>query len=471
MMLQRAIGNSTTLNLLQTHRPPSNTRTIQRMPTRDEMLAQAGSPKVGKHSEGSRKIYLEILFQLDSLDMHKQKPLADTLEAIQSQFMEIKKFHDTIEEKASQYIQKNSKGIFGGLGKKIKYLTRLIEQSQQEKAALVPVMLKLSNNIQLLLEPPSIQEAIDEQLNQTVANRFMREGAIKETEGGMNPVRFYEEGVFKAPQWNVSDEMLATSDPNWDDPEWKALSTGQGNQWELGGKILGLQQQDSLVNREIAMSYLDQLLGAGVLVHTERALESDGENINEGVIMENANGESMGTISSQEGHRVIDRNPAIRRDLSKIQLLDVLARQIDRHSGNYVILKDENGNITGVKGFDHDMSFARNADMNKAWELPGIAKYVDKELAERIIALNPQMLAWVLEGLLQPDIIEMTLERLAILKDHLIEHQDKLLEPGEWEEAIASGAVFTDEKAYLNVATHWRDKDVRGELKKERNLF
>ena len=442
---------------------------IQRMPSREDFLNDMVT--ISNKNSKNYEIYKDILRKLQDLTGYKQQALGETRKDIQAQFLLIKFKHDDIEAKAEEFVNRNTSKKFKKpkLKAQIAYFKGLIDQSKQEKAELVPIMLKLSNNTELLLEQPSLEEAIEQASGEMGVQTLNTENKTGETSGGMNSVRFYEEGAFKAPKMQLPDEILDQAGQNGGvTVESNALE----NELMVAGKNLGLRQRDSLVNREIAMSYLDQLLGAGVLVHTERALESDGENIQEGVIMEMATGQTLSSMANEQGHEAVDQNPQILRDLSKIQLLDVLGRQIDRHTGNYVILKDPDGNITGLKGFDHDMSFGRTEGI-AVNELPGIAKYVDKELAMRIITLNPEMLVWVLEGLLLPDVIEMTLTRLIILQEHLLEHQDKLLEPGQWEEAVASGAIYDDEQAYINSTRHWAkaDREEQKRLKKNRGLF
>ena len=50
------------------------------------------------------------------------------------------------------------------------------------------------------------------------------------------------------------------------------------------------------------------------------------------------------------------------RDVTNLQVLDVLCGQLDRHGGN-MMYKVENGNITGVQGSDNDAAFGTNVDV------------------------------------------------------------------------------------------------------------
>ena len=50
-------------------------------------------------------------------------------------------------------------------------------------------------------------------------------------------------------------------------------------------------------------------------------------------------------------------DPVLQRRLSRLQLLDTLAMQVDRHGGDCCIQFDENGKVIGAKGIDNDMAF------------------------------------------------------------------------------------------------------------------
>jgi hypothetical protein len=132
------------------------------------------------------------------------------------------------------------------------------------------------------------------------------------------------------------------------------------------------------------------------------------------------------------------------RLLSRLQLLDTLALQMDRHGGNFFVQQDQAGNVIGITGIDNDMSFGtvtNVASPNKQY--PGMSRYVDAELAVKILNLNPELLKLALSDLLTSAEIDAALERLRRLQAHLqqLQSQNALLQPNQWDAAVAQGLL------------------------------
>ena len=385
-----------------------NNLTIQRMPTRNQAIREGGLPS-GKGGKVTR--YLAILTALNNLDDYQQNnTLATDRDGILGQFGRMRDLYDALRDTTQIYIDRL--GRFEKNNTRAKYARALLPQIAAEKAKLVPIMLRMLDN-------PGGIYAIQPNLY-TVISYNQKEGSTVNIDkanrtgtagGGMNEVGFYDEGVFKAPEMHLTDELLSGNDElgamKYGREEKGMTGTAAQNEYWIAGQDLGLKQTDSLANREVAMSYLDRLLGAGVIVRTEKALEKDGINTKEGVIMDRATGTKMGEYLEANGRAGISEN-VVMQDLSKLQLLDILALQIDRHTANYMVQTDLNGNITGLMGFDHDMSFGRKGSLvrGSTKEIPGMAKYVDRELAQNIVNLDPAMLSWVLEGLIEPELLQ-----------------------------------------------------------------
>lgn len=445
LQLQSQIGNQATMRML--NQQGGNT-TIQRMPTRNQALNAVGAPSGAKSKSTAR--FILFLSKLNTLNQYiLNTTLGTDRNTIMAQFMIMKGFHDDIATAAENYY--DNLGHFKKKSTRAQYVKGMISQAQAEQAHLVPVMFNLMDSIGFYHAPPKLFVAIAQNKKAGQATEVNKANRTDTKGGAMNEVGFHNEGVFKAPNVKLSDESLSSSDND------KALTEGMGmgmsagasdNEYNLVGQALGLRNKDSLAHREVAMSYLDRLLGANMLTKTEKALERDGMDVKEGVIMENLQGPQMATWLQTDGNDA--KINVIMRDLSKLQLLDLLALQVDRHGGNYVVQTDTSGRVIGLKGFDHDLSFGRKGDWDDyTHEIPGLAKYVDKELAQRIITLNPEMLKWVMEGLLAPDVIDYLLERLDKLKAHLLQHQDKWLNPNEWDQ-VMNRPDFKSDKSYIN---------------------
>jgi hypothetical protein len=238
---------------------------------------------------------------------------------------------------------------------------------------------------------------------------------------------------------------------------------------EFGGAKMVLERYGpldedlKLGNRSIAMSRLDQLLGAGVIARTEQALKGD----KLGTFMWEAQGLSARDAAKND----LSGDPNLPRLLSRLQLIDTIAGQVDRHPGNYYVQTDRNGTVTGITGIDLDMSWVGNPkagakigfdvqhgsiDQREKWKgqafdhFPGFSRFVDKELATAIIALSPLDLRAILVDLLTPDMIAAAIERLVVLQALLIQLRDngQLLDPDQWAQHVRAKVVDENQSYY-----------------------
>jgi hypothetical protein len=108
--------------------------------------------------------------------------------------------------------------------------------------------------------------------------------------------------------------------------------------------------------RTVAMFKLDQLLGTDVIPPTFLAKHKG----KMGTVMEEVEGKTGKEAKDDQYKDPVARqalsDPITRQALSKLYLLDVIAGQVDRHSGNYVI-EMQGGVVKGVKGIDLDLAF------------------------------------------------------------------------------------------------------------------
>jgi len=90
------------------------------------------------------------------------------------------------------------------------------------------------------------------------------------------------------------------------------------------------------------------------------------------------------------------------------------------------------------------MSFGKERkNLDRVFNFPGISRFVDAELAERIIAVNPEDVKAAVSGLITDDEITALLERLNKLKTLLsdLKAQNKLLQPTDWNALTAQGLL------------------------------
>lgn len=183
-------------------------------------------------------------------------------------------------------------------------------------------------------------------------------------------------------------------------------------------------------------------------------------------------------------HVVADVNPdrpELRRDLVKLQLLDALCGQGDRHAGNYVVNRDQNGDYNGLLAIDNDQAFGGAIDdPNKllfdptapprGWpdrygrrELRGVLlpEVVDREMKEAFDRLTPEALEEELSVLLTDDEVEAAKQRLVFIKNHLaqLEVDGKVIEPDQWDSEVARDGLLNMDTSYVA-----RERDGRVDL-------
>jgi hypothetical protein len=182
--------------------------------------------------------------------------------------------------------------------------------------------------------------------------------------------------------------------------------------------------------RSVAMARLDALLNANMVVKTEFATlvrpdGSGGMKAKMGIAMEKARGQGVDK-SIETGLATDLDSPVLLRGLSKLQMLDALCGQVDRHLGNYFIERNERGEVIGVKGIDNDLSFGAgitdaSQKGSRQWkgQYRGLPPVIDEELGNTLLGISPEIIREALTGLLTQSEIEATLSRLTKLKEEL----------------------------------------------------
>ena len=185
------------------------------------------------------------------------------------------------------------------------------------------------------------------------------------------------------------------------------------------------------------------------------------------VEQEKATGEELTFETFKKGFGQGKNDPKLQKDLTSLQVLDVLCGQQDRHVGNYFINQDANGNTTGVMGIDNDFSFGRfaadrqaeiarqkqagqkanrnsgthNRDVIQHGKI--VLPHIDKQLAQNIIQLDDTVVQYALADLITPEEIKWTLIRLHELQDAF-----------KKEMADPNSKVFLEKDSDWNESTH-----------------
>jgi hypothetical protein len=187
---------------------------------------------------------------------------------------------------------------------------------------------------------------------------------------------------------------------------------------------VGIRQADpNYAARSVAMYRLDQLLDAGVTARAEFAVH---------------NGQMGLALESARGTRAMDANlvfsraaaqaagpgafsvddAVLQRCLNKLQILDAIAGQLDRHGGNYFI-HGEGGQVSGVTGIDLDMAFGQDMtsfddhSARKAHNYKrALPDEIDEAFGQKVLTVQDNDLRAVLRGLLSDREVEATVQRL-----------------------------------------------------------
>jgi len=118
-------------------------------------------------------------------------------------------------------------------------------------------------------------------------------------------------------------------------------------------------------------------------------------------------------------------DPVLQRCLNKLQVLDAIAGQLDRHAGNFYIQTDPQGQVTGVTGIDLDMAFGQDMSdpsiANKpasAAHYRGVPALVDYDLGQRLLAITEADIEAAIKGLLSDAEVQATKQRFRVVQDH-----------------------------------------------------
>lgn len=251
---------------------------------------------------------------------------------------------------------------------------------------------------------------------------------------------------------------------------------------------VGIRQVDPNYGaRSVALYRLDQLFDAKVTARAEFAVHTgtDGKS-RLGTVLETAKGVNVsdtklvrGGDDRKNGEISLD-DPVLQRGLNKLQLLDAISGQLDRHGGNYKVQQDDEGNVSGVTGIDLDMAFGKNMTspdrFSGAFNYKGLPEFIDAEMGRKILQVKPSDLKDALTGLLPQAEITATVTRFLQVQEAVraAEKDGRLKDSwgGDsgkggmtWEQAAKGG--YESKKSYQDVLKN----EWRWELEKEIAAF
>jgi hypothetical protein len=484
LRLQRTIGNQATQMLISRTSAPS----IQRLPSPSMVRDVLGDPHKDRKLFGKRisKQSTKYKAVLDALKGYndfilKQKVSMMTLGGLMSHY-------DSVETSVKGYLADKEDKWVGKNKSKINYIRQLLGMITNERAIAMQVAARYSKMKPSMTPTWHIALASAQKAPKIIED----EDVTGQVGGGSNVLDMVGEegegGYFKQNLDVVPNAELASrANPEGmkDDlkgtglenkyanallnleitsldagiiPDYKKMynlnyfTMGEEKAQELYQHFGPAQKGGiNLARRDIATSRLNNLLGAGVIANTEMAFRRTGEDgeLKEGSLMEKAKGSTPDDLKfgTESGPGTVNINdPNLQRMMSRLQLLDALAFQVDRNLSNFYLQTDEHGNVLAVTGIDNDMSFGQFAlEIGQRGSFPGLSRFVDAEMARAILDLDPQMLDWALADLLSEAELVALKTRLELLQDYLKGIEKELLEPDMWNEATSKGML--DEKS------------------------
>lgn len=142
------------------------------------------------------------------------------------------------------------------------------------------------------------------------------------------------------------------------------------------------------------------------------------------------------------------------RDMCSLQVLDDICGQVDRHDSNFLISTNNKGELSGLQGIDNDGSFGLNEHAEsykdkmyakstyniKTGEM--VLPYMDKKLADRIEALDSEIIKYSMKDLLTEEEINMLLKRFDNVKKAIGTMDDsRKLNDEDWNDDTAQDMI------------------------------
>lgn len=299
------------------------------------------------------------------------------------------------------------------------------------------------------LQGPAVDNAVGGQASQL-------DRVTYNTGGLNNPTGFYQPDAMTQ---DVSASAagaigIPAVDPNWAGRSMAAARLDQLLTARLvaAGADAAIQEP-SLVQMDFA-SHSRTPLGANAAVATTGVYleKAKGEELRGGYLGDAANKvTTMEAGRADAGQLALD-DPVLQRAMNKLQLLDALCGQVDRHGGNMYVKLDVQGRVTGVEGIDNDMAFgSKMAGDDKALRAPGgqgvgndlvgeqrawkgLPPIADRAVANAITTITGADIHAAIDGLISPAEVDATIGRLTKTKAFLaMLPGNALIDPGDWD--------------------------------------
>jgi hypothetical protein len=220
--------------------------------------------------------------------------------------------------------------------------------------------------------------------------------------------------------------------------------------------------------RNIATVGVAKKLGFDVVPSTRMAVIDTGRGAVDpdlGLVMERARGKPAAEIGASTLARGV-----VAAEITKLQLLDHITGQGDRHANNYFIDFKPEPHPHGtakVMGIDNDQCFGKNLTdpagiqqmpndrMRHGFRGTGLPPVVDTEMARSINSLTSRDIRAMLGNKLSEPEIQAAIARHEGVKNHIakLRTEGNVIHPGDWEQAGVR-AQLTAENSYIGRERH-----------------
>ena len=221
---------------------------------------------------------------------------------------------------------------------------------------------------------------------------------------------------------------------------------------------LDIGTDETAAMRNVATSRAAEVLGISeLIVKSDLAVLEKGGELIPGIAMDEAQGKEMGKIhqKAKDTQGRVEYTAKALLQISMLQVFDAICLQGDRKGDNFFGQYPENGGVytvTGITGIDNDMAFGKKRlddftslySKEKLVALPG-------DFVQRVLDLNPAVLAHQLSDILTDDELTALDARIAQVKKVL-------------REKIAEDPKFTDVSDEADVISRFRSAKASGRL-------
>ena len=237
--------------------------------------------------------------------------------------------------------------------------------------------------------------------------------------------------------------------------------------YRLNGGIKQNHYQTFSSSRVIATKKLADLLGIGYLIPdvSYGILSIDGQENKVGTFMLEAKGISPVSLTKKQRKKVA---PSFQRNCSDLNILDAICYEKDHRPGNYNVLIDKDGLITGLQAFDNDcpLTFFLTSSIKHVsyWGSTSLVDstgkislpFMSKKVAKRILELEYFEVKNILKNILSELQIYCLWRRIVKMKKAISktyqERPDFLLENNEWsDETLKIELEQKNYNGYLNI--------------------